>query len=541
VSDDTAARITTAHENNSDEKVSLTLVSQTPVIDSSLFSPEPPRIPEHTGVLPLHVSGFDGYDLGRPSFLRGAELLGLSRNRRVILPQQYVIADAINAINERGLALHKITAVCIPRRASKTSSVWAVALGRLTDPDLPEYQVGFTAQTGVKARERFLKDVVAPLERLYPDPATRPFTINRAAGSSHIVWPDGSRLSILPPTPESFRGDAYDMVIIDEAQTIEAGPETDELYGAILPTFLTRPGAQLILLGTAGAHRSGMLWEALVDGRDGNGGIVEYALPDTTPLHSKDDPEGTDETGTTADRSLWHLAHPIIGTLAETDDLETDFKKQPAVQFAQEFLGIWPQGVGSSFINKAKWDSLGLDGDLPALPRRFALAFQAHHEQTFGAVAVAWRDEDGRAVVGVLDHKKGTAWMADVVSVVSAKYKTPVVWDSGHTPSDSISEQFLRHRPPPEANPQNWNQVSNAAALFTREIETGNLRHYRDATLDAQVPLVTKRGTPYSKKWAFGRNLRLDEAADITAVEAAALALYAYDNLPEETTFAIYV
>jgi hypothetical protein len=250
--------------------------------------------------IPHYQSAITGSETLRAQFEDGAKALGLGTARKPILEHQYRMADTLNALNpETGLALNRVTVLHAPRRSAKTTSALAVAIGRLFDPELEDYQVALTGQTGVKARDRFLTDVAKPLERLYPDPDTRPFTINRAAGSTHIRWPDGSRLSVLPPNPESFRGDAFDMILIDEAQTIDP-EESEDLEAAILPTMLTRPGAQLVLLLTAGDHRSGLAWKYLELGRAGMSGLLDYSAPDDTRLHFDGMPEDQ-IPGSTAD------------------------------------------------------------------------------------------------------------------------------------------------------------------------------------------------------------------------------------------------
>lgn len=199
---------------------------------------------------PLHVSVLDGFEVRRDEFVRGAEELGLNTPRKRLHPQQFVVADVLQAERAEETPAFGMVGVCIERRASKTTTILAVLLGRCIERE--DYHVVMTAQTGQKARDRFLKDIVAPMERRYGEDNI-PWRINRGRGSESIRFPNGSSFSIQPPKPDNFRGDAFDAAFIDEGQ--EFDPElAEDLLGAILPTFDTRPGGgQLVVAGTAGS------------------------------------------------------------------------------------------------------------------------------------------------------------------------------------------------------------------------------------------------------------------------------------------------
>jgi hypothetical protein len=515
------ARVTPANENENENSESFWSEPATPARSREVFSSELSGPLRDSGIAPLFISDLDGSEPGRSEFIRGAEAVGLNTEAKPLRPQQFVIADVINAGNA-------VNGVCVPRRASKTTSVLAVALGRCFER--PGYQVAFTAQSGVKARDRFMKDVLAPLERQFPDDDARPFKLNRSRGGEHVRFDNGSLFAVLPPIPDSFRGDAWDMVIADEAQ--EYTPELSaDLLGAILPTFDTRPGAQLIVLGTAGEHRSGLLWNTLQQGREGREdvGICEYAAPDDTRVW---DPDSglSDVTGTTADPDVWKLAHPGIGTLTTLKAVHRNFDALGPVQFAREYLGVWPQGAGSQFLNAALWERGAQTGLLPTPPERFALAVQAQHEGQSATIVAAWRDDEGHACVLVLDHRKGTVWAAGESARLALKYRTPLVFDGAHSSTKLISEAVSRATSRPQMQPQVSSAIPVAAANFVRELETGNLWHWNQPALNDAVPLVIRRKWGQDgKRWALGR---AGGEGDISAIEAAALALYAYDSQP---------
>jgi phage terminase large subunit-like protein len=471
---------------------------------------------------PTFVSSFEGSRKYRDEFLSGARLLGLNSARKPIVPQQLIIADAINASTDDGIPLFSTMGICVPRRATKTTSIFATLLGRCLNRE--DYQVAYSAQNGLKSRDRYLKDIVRPLERLYPDPKTRPFKISLAKGAERIEFPNGSAFIVLPPQGESYRGDAFDCVFLDEAQELDL-EDSQELIGAITPVFLTRPAAQIIIAGTAGEGRVGILWETLEKGRAEapKYGIVEWSADENTP-----DPEvGSDVAGTLADPAIWRAANPAIGTLATDEAVADAFSKMTLATFSREFLGIWPMDGSAGFLNAEKWAAAALEGSFPTPPKQFGLAFAIHPMGTAASIAVAWR-EDGEARVGIIASQSRVDWLYKEVLRISRLYKRPIIHDTIGV-SKVEAERLGRARPIPKLAPQQWGDITTAAALFKKELDNGNLKHWNQDALNQAVAVSKKRGMAGSDRWAFNA---LTPDADISALNAAAMALRWYDANP---------
>ena len=150
----------------------------------------------------------------------------------------------------------------------------------------------------------------------------------------------------------------------------------------------------------------------------------------------------------------------------------------------------------------------------------------------------AWR-VDGQPHLLVLEHKRGTDWVLNEALKYARRYKVGVAYDSGTSSNQVMGERLARARPKPKLVPQAWAAVSSAAALLMAEIELDQVRHYDQDSLNAAVMQSKRRGTKDSKRWAFGR---AHDEADITALEAAALALYTFDSMkvPQTSTGIIY-
>lgn len=447
-------------------------------------------------------------------------MMGLDTARKPLHPQQYLVGDVMNATGDNGLSLFSTIAVCIPRRASKTTSIWATALGRCMARE--EYAVAFTAQSGTKARDRFLKDLVAPLERKYGKGEEAGFKINRSRGGEHITFDNGSSIVVLPPIPDSFRGDGYDLVIIDEAQT--QGPEeTVELKAAILPTFDTRPGAQLVIAGTAGKHRSGMLWDALEDGRHDRAqtGIVEYSAGDTLTEEEMADPE------------VWASSHPGIGTLTTLPSIDRNFQAMKAriETFAAEYLGVWPVSGGSRFLDQQKWNAGARRGGLPQPPDHFALGVAVHPDQASACVMAAWRDESGMAHLLMLDHRSGVDWLAAEAVRLARRHRAQIAHDTVGVVLVEV-EAMNRAKPRPRLAPQSLSDIKTSAALLVKTLDLGRLVHYDQDELNEAARVAMKR--KIGNGWALGRGVDTD---DITPLEAGSYALHVIDGLKQRTPF----
>lgn len=489
----------------------------TPRLDSSDFVSGTWDISRDSGIAPLHRSEVSHDPALREEFMEGARLLGVVGRRKELVPQQLWLADVVNANSPT-------VGVLMPRRSTKTTSLLAVALGRCASRE--DYMVAYTqCTTGTKARERFRKDVIMVMERLFPDEESREWKFYKAAGQERIQFKNGSILQVLVPSSEAFRGDAYDMVILDEAG--EADPVmSEDLLQGLLPTFDTRPDAQLVIAGTAAKFRDGnLLWQTLEDGRHERAatGILEYAAPDDTDESVLDDWEAVE--------GLVRAAHPGIGNLTTLEVARARWEKLSRRQFAEEYLSLFGRlGAVETFFDMEKWETFRFDGELPDMPtdRAVGLAVTVHPDQSCSAVTAAWRDDAGRACLVVVDYRLGTKWVGARANELQAKLRTSVVHDT-QGPVMIEVESMERLRPRPRMAPQKWGDVQASAALLKSEFDAGNIAHWGQPDLTEAMRLVTRRESTKTKGWALGRE---EWGASIIAAEGVAMALRWADQNP---------
>lgn len=460
----------------------------------------------------------------RLEFLIGASMLGLIGEGRTAKPQQLLVADMLNAGRT-------IDGILEPRRSTKTSSILAVMVGRCFVR--PRRNSAFTlATTGLKAREKFREEVIDPIEARWPMPGTRPVKIHKAGGAERLEFPNRSVFSVHPPIGSSFRGSAYDDVLVDEAGEADE-TMTEDLLAAIPPTFDTT-GGQLLVSGTAGKRRAGsLLWDVLYAKREAlEAGVLIYAARDRTTEDELADWEPSAKHPGARVRDLVLAHHPGAqpGNLTPLDAVRRSFLLMPRDVFTREYLGIFDDiGGTTSLFDPLKWARTGVDGALPTPPDRFSLAFAPHPDQLTVSIIAAWRDAKGRAVVLQLEHVQGIDGAAPLLLRYAGRYKVPIVYDGGSQVAQLIVEKLNRANPRPRFEPYTYADVKRAASLIVDEVDRENVVHYRDQlTLTEGVHRTVKRKSG-DRGWLLGRDPKKPDQ-DITPVEAWALALLHHDT-----------
>lgn len=459
----------------------------------------------------------------RREFLVGAWLLDASVKNGGLLanikPQMLQVVDVLAAGRFKN-------GVIEPRRSSKTTSLWCVLLGRCYLNEM--HFAGYTmATTAKKTTERYRIDVYSPITRRWPDEDTRPVKVYKSNGSERVEFTNGSLLSILSPDADAFTSGAYDTILVDEGG--KATPEMGvDIETAVLPTFDTRPEGQYIVAGTAGEYREGnMLWEVL---ENPDAGILRYTVTDTVTDEEMAAWEPSEDHPYARVRELIEGMHPGLSSgLTTLEKIRENFKSFGVEQFAREYLGVFGLvGVKSGIFDLTKWAAAGRGAALPTLPERFGLAMVCHPDQLSASLLAAWRDEDGKAVPLLLDHKSGVEWLAPAALRASRKYSMPLVHDSGSQVVLLTVETLNRAKPRPKLHPMTFMDVKKGAALVVDEVDRENVVHYRQPELDDAIKLAVKRKAGVNG-WALGRDPKSSND-DITPAEAFSLALLAYDN-----------
>lgn len=239
---------------------------------------------------------------------------------RTLTPYQRDMVEALSAPTLAGDGYaHPVAVVLMPRQTGKSTTLLALMLGRMMHQQ--EYAAAYTAQTGSAVTQR-MTDPGGWLEQVERSPLSdRHRTIRSNARERIANERSGSFVKAFPPQPGKLRGNALDLVVLDECQ------EHDYVVGRMLeadigPVFATRPRRQLILCGTA----SGPGWwrEKVRAARDGRMLMHEVG---TWPADA--DPE---------DPATWWEHHPgLQAGLTDEAFLASQLEMLGVHAFAREY------------------------------------------------------------------------------------------------------------------------------------------------------------------------------------------------------------
>lgn len=474
-----------------------------------------------SGIRPLIESELTTTQQSRDEFLTGAWLLGLLDT---VHPQMMRVVDMLNG----GRLMN---AVIMPRRSSKTTTLLCVLLGRCYVR--PVHFAAFTLlTTQKKTSERYRLDVYGPISRKWPEEDTRPVKLIRSNGSERVEFANGSVLGVLSPDGDAVRSGAYDTMLLDESG--ECTPERwEDIIGAVVPSFDTRPEGQLILAGTAGDYRGGSeFWNTLNDERAGR---VAFMVPDDTDPEALEAWEPDEAHPNARAGELAERMHPGIGTLTTLERIRNGFERLGPKRFAREYFNIFgAEGASTALIPAPLWTAAALPhGSLTPddEPEVSALALFVHPDATAASLVEAWTGEGGRVHVALVHHQHGMQGLAKRVLLEARKRKRPLVFDGGSAATGVVMQEIRESRPAPSERPLLTRDVSRAAVRTMNLIREDRLRHYDQAELNSAAEIAVKRAFGQSGGWAFGRpDVRNRPDDDITPVEAMTLAVYALQD-----------
>jgi hypothetical protein len=270
----------------------------------------------------------------------------------------------------------------------------------------------------------------------------------------------------------------------------------------------------LIVSGTAGESREGILWDTLVKGRNPEDptGIVEYAAPEDTAVEEHGDDD------------LLRRVHPGIDTLTTVEIVADNRKDMPGPKFAREYLGLWPETYASAVIPAEVWEGAIVPA-VTSYPKDVAFGFDISPNGSTAAIVAAWRVNEV-AYIEEVQFQSGSAWVQRRVVELVRKYSASLGFDDIGA-NRGVFENLQRGRLVPKARlqPQTYKDIPQACVALLRDLEDGNLHHFGSAGL-TDAALTVARRKMGENAWAWGRSA---SGGDITPIVAATMALRAYD------------
>lgn len=497
---------------------------------------------------PIKLTELVTTEQSRGEFIQGARMLRLDQRQRAgdggfgPSPMQLLVADVL-------AAGRFMNAFFEPRRSTKTTAVQAVALGRCWARE--DYTVGWTMfTTGAKAGERFRKDIVVHLDKLWPARKTSPIVINVGKGTEHLLFRDtGATLNVYTPNGEGFRSGGFDLAFGDEAGEADV-EQGEDVQRAVIPTMDTKVGAQFVLAGTGQKWRTGqLLWDAL---HDEDAAVAWHGIPETVDraeLVSWEPDLPHPKTGATGGRMReWiELTHPGYGFTTLTDAPKRSFDKFPLDDFLIEYGGQFGfEGAADVLIPPARLERALTRAAFPEPPARFSAALKVHHLGHAASLAIAWdytppadlvqlAGGDAprrRRAVALWWHQQGTTGLDVEVLLRMRRHPGVVLRYDKRGYTEEVAEKHIKTASPaPLMQPTVAADIPGSTVGFLRALEQDDLVIFAHPELERACRIATRQAFGNYGTFRFGAP-KDDPEADVTPVEAAALALRFLDDAP---------
>ena len=246
------------------------------------------------------------------------------------------IGTATEAI--KGVPAYRQVTVEVPRQQGKSVAILSLMLARAIDA--PGTMISYSAQTRLAGRRRML-DVWWP--RIRKTPLRKLMEPRRSFGSEAYQFRNGSLLMLASGTETSDHGDTLDLAVIDEAWA----HRDDTIEQAVKPAMMTREGAQLIAVSTAGNENSAYFRGKVEDGR----AMAELGATDTAAYFGYSASDDADP----GDPATWWRCMPALGYTVTEETVRADFTTMQLAEFRRAYLCQWPE------VAKPGWEVIGRD------------------------------------------------------------------------------------------------------------------------------------------------------------------------------------
>lgn len=422
---------------------------------------------------------------------------------RDLMPWQQYVVDVAGELDDEGLPVYPLVVCTVQRQAGK-SDLTMVQNGErcLSRPGFRAY---YTAQTGMDARDQFLKFAK---EVVGGTPLDRVVTVLRGNGHEEMRFPNQSSIRPHPPEERAMHGKQSDKADIDEGWAFD-DEQGDAVFQAIGPTQLTRPGAQIYVWSAGGTAKSTWLAKLVARGRAGDPGMAffEWGIPDDCPLDDLDL------------IARWHPAFGYTVTRRSIEALRTLYTDD--AKFARAAGNRWTEAIGGA-IPWPAWEANRWDDPIPdAAP----VAYGAARSVDGSGVAVAAAAQVGAVVVvellDVLPLRGAAAgvdaWTSDGALAIDRYGPSANLADAVTAAGRDLVGLSTR-------------DVSAACANVVDALATGAIRYRKHPALDGAVQVAARRkigdgGFVWARSTAEG-------IASTAPLEAATLAAWALGHRP---------
>lgn len=367
-------------------------------------------------------------------------------------------------------------------------------------------------------------------------------SVSRSKGDEGIELTTGQRLRFVARSKSSGRGFSGDCNILDESQHL-----AEESVDALMPTMSARPNPQLLYGGSAPDkdiapcdHMARVRRRAL-SGRDTGLVYLEWSAD----LCGRDCLPGCSEHDDPNDPRVWAKTNPAMGYRISLEHIARERESMGERGFARERLSVgnYPSEVEDQWdvIPEELWRDLADTASQAGERVAFAIAVASGGVKA--AIAVAGVREDGLGHIEVIDHRPGTAWVADrAFELRDAWGPVAFVVDPG-SPAGFLIPELEADRRDEETGEAvegiavtttKTRDVAQAygafvAACGVAEEDESTLRHVPHPGLDAAVAGATTRKLGDALTWDAR-----SPSVDISPLRAVTLARWGLATAEEE-------
>jgi hypothetical protein len=406
-------------------------------------------------------------------------------------------ADVALEIDPRTGALrYRTVGVSVARQNGKTLLVIIRVALELCQP---RRQVAYTAQDRNMARRQWEKHC----DWLMSIPAfareVRDYV--KSNGRETLKMRNGSEYLIVTPNEDAGRSLSLDLAVIDEAYA----QRSMELIGALTPTMVTKPSAQLWVLSNAGTFAS-VLWRHYTEvGREAAADPgarlcwLEWAAAAEADL---------------LDRDSWADANPGMGLPGGPlpEALENELLEHGEDSFRREHLNQWLDLGALAGIDAVAWAACY---DPAPPPAAVTLALDITPERDRGALVAAGSLGGGRTALEVIEHSADLQRLIVRAGEVADRHGARLVIDRG-SPAGACLPALDRAGAKVDVIPQT--ELARACGEFHDAVLAQLVAHRGDARLSDAVLAASKRRI--GDGWVWNRRA----GADISPLMAATLA-----------------
>ena len=433
-------------------------------------------------------------------------------------PWQALVLDDWLAVDDKGVLIHHICYLMVPRQNGKTGDsepreTWGLV--KRAERILHTAQEFQTAKIAFdRLRKKFGDRRDDPMAK-YPELNALVDKYTTSAGQMVLDLKNGGHIEFRTRgnSSDMGRGGTFDLIVVDEAQSY-----TQAQDASLSPLNSAAPSGspQTILMGTPPtpeAEHKGFIFKKQIDK------MHDEAVPGAC-IHEW----STREIGDVSDRDRWYECNPSLGFQLLVSALEKDLISMTPDAFAREHLGYLAKTITKEnyALDRDKWSACKSDQLKPEGKTAYGIKFSPDGSTVCLSGAVI--DKDGIARISVIEQKStaaGVQWLADWLNARANKASCVVI--DGKNGVDVLNDKIKDiWKAQDSIIRPTANQVIASASLLVDEIGTKQLTWYsKQEILNESAKNATKR--PIGKGWGFGGETS-------GPIESCALALWGVRN-----------